>query len=152
TSPYVGGGREGVLEKTDMGGVALLRSSAKGRRITICDSNDRKKVLEWLKAGEPEREEFLNNLASKAEATVSRYCAISAEYHSGGLYESIFGKKVLECIYGENAYQNPASLFRNHKSKNYLLALHKWELVAGSPMSYNNFCDLDCRILYLRTL
>ena len=54
--------RESVIEKTDMGGPAMIRSSAKGRRITICDPADRAKVLEWIKLGEPEREEFLNNL------------------------------------------------------------------------------------------
>src|SRR3989338_1995180 len=40
TSPFAGGGKEAVLEKTEMGGVALLRSSAKGGRITICDQAD----------------------------------------------------------------------------------------------------------------
>src|SRR3989344_615936 len=60
--------KESVLEKTDMGGVALIRSGAKGERITICDKDDRKKVIEWLKAGEPERENFLNKLRAKAEA------------------------------------------------------------------------------------
>ena len=83
--------KESVLEKTDMGGVALIRSGAKGERITICDKDDRKKVIEWLKAGEPERENFLNKLRAKAEATISRYCGVSAQYHSAGLYKSIFG-------------------------------------------------------------
>ena len=135
--------RESVLEKTDIGGPTMLRSGAKGRRIVICDKDDREKVIKWLKDGEPDRENFLNNLAAKAEATVSRYCAVSAEYHSGGLYKSIFGKKVLECAYGENAYQKPALLFRNHQSKDDPLAIHDWQLVAGSPLSYNNICDVD---------
>src|SRR3989344_5996836 len=53
-SPYVGGGREGVLEKTDIGGPTMIRSGAKGGRIVICDPLDRTKVLEWLKNGEPD--------------------------------------------------------------------------------------------------
>src|SRR3989338_8384764 len=143
TSPYVGGGREGVLEKTDIGGPTMLRSGAKGGRIVICDSVDRTKVLEWLKNGEPDREEFLNNLAAKAEAMISRYCAISAEYHSAGKYKNIFGKKVLECAYGENAYQAPVSLYRIHGGGKDPLAIINWQLVAGSPLSYNNICDVD---------
>src|SRR3990167_4854830 len=42
--------KESVIEKTDMGGVALLRSSAKGRRITICEPQQREEVIAWLKA------------------------------------------------------------------------------------------------------
>ncbi|MES2023772.1 MAG: hypothetical protein V4439_03750 [Patescibacteria group bacterium] len=134
--------KESVIAQTDMGGVALIRSGAKGRRITICDPLDRMKVLEWLKNGEENREEFLNNLAAKVEAVVSKYCSISSEYHSAGGYKGIFGKKNLECVYGENAYQKPASLYENLSGGD-SLAIHKWELVAGSPMSYNNICDLD---------
>lgn len=136
--------RESVIKKTDIGGPTMIRSGAKGGRITICDKEDRDKVLEWLKAGEPNRENFLNNLRAKAEAVISRYCAISAEYHSQGEYKSIFGRKVLECAYGENAYQKPASLYKRGVLDNEdKLATANWQLIAGSPMSYNNICDLD---------
>ena len=135
--------RESVIEKTDIGGPTMLRSGAKGRRITICDPKDRMEVIKWLKDGEPSRDEFINNLSAKAEALIGRYCSLSGAYLSHGAYESIFGKQVLECAYGENAYQKPASLFRNHQTKNDPLAIHNWQLVAGSPMSYNNICDVD---------
>jgi len=132
--------RESVIEKTDIGGPTMIRSGAKGRRITICDSEDRTKVIDWLKNGEPDREEFLNNLAAKAEAIIAKYCSISSEYHSGSLYKGIFGKKNLECAYGENAYQKPASLYETSADS---LAIVNWKLVAGSPLSYNNICDVD---------
>src|SRR3989344_1730666 len=137
--------RESVIEKTDIGGPTMLRSAAKGRRIVICDPSDRQKVIEWLKAGEPDREEFLNNLAAKAEAIVARDASISSTYLSHGVYEGIFGKKVSECAYGENAYQKPASLYHdiNNDVNHDKLAIHSWELLAGSPLSYNNICDLD---------
>lgn len=135
--------RESVIEKTDIGGPTMIRSGAKGGRITICDPKDRGKVIEWLKAGEPDREKFLNDLRAKAEATISRYCAISADYHSQGGYKSIFGKKIFDCAYGENGYQIPASFFRIHGGGQDPLAIANWQLVAGSPMSYNNICDLD---------
>ena len=140
-----GATRESVIEKTDVGGPTMIRSSLKGRRITICDPADRTKVIEWLKNGEPDSKEFINNLAAKAEMVISRYCAISGAYHSAGKYEAIFGEKTTECAYGENAYQKPASLYKNlgvgHLSDP--LSLHHWKLVAGNPMSYNNICDLD---------
>ena len=137
--------RESVIEKTDIGGPTMLRAGAKGGRIVVCDKEDREKVLEWLKADEPDKENFINNLRAKAEALISRYCAISAGYHSAGLYKSIFGKKVTECAYGENAYQKPAGLYENlNKNKDEdKLIIPNWQLVAGSPLSYNNICDLD---------
>jgi phosphoribosylaminoimidazolecarboxamide formyltransferase/IMP cyclohydrolase len=145
--------RESVIEKTDIGGPTMLRSAAKGRRIVICEVSDRAKVIEWLKAGEPNREEFINSLAAKAEAVVARYCSISGEYRSSGEYKGIFGKKKLECAYGENAYQKPASLYGSpdverlegsrRSTSGDPLAIHNWQLVAGSPLSYNNICDVD---------
>jgi len=143
--------KESVIEKTDMGGVALLRSSAKGRRITICEPQQREEVIAWLKAGEPDRENFLNDLAAKADALVARYSSVSAEYHSGGEYKGIFGKKKIECAYGENAWQKPAVLYENSdvgrqefgRPTSDWLAISNWQLVAGNPMSYNNICDLD---------
>jgi phosphoribosylaminoimidazolecarboxamide formyltransferase/IMP cyclohydrolase len=134
--------KESVIDKTEMGGVALLRSSAKGRRITICEPQQRGEVIAWLKAGEPDRENFLNGLAAYADALVARYSSTSAEYHSSGEYKGIFGKKKIECAYGENAYQKPASLYEN-SGRSDKLAIHNWQLVAGNPMSYNNICDLD---------
>ncbi len=137
---------ESVIEKTDIGGPTMLRSGAKGGRITICDSADRIKVLEWLKNGESDKEEFLNKLSAKTEMVIAKYCSISGEYHSAGKYRGIFGEKKIECAYGENAYQKPASLFtllRSNLDNKDELAIASWELVAGNPMSYNNICDLD---------
>lgn len=137
--------RESVIEKTDIGGPTMLRAGAKGGRIAICDPADRVRVIEWLKNGEPDREHFLNNLAVKVEATVAHYCSVSAEYHSAGVYKGIFGEKSSECAYGENAYQKPASLYKNmdKSAGEDKLAIANWQLVAGSPLSFNNICDLD---------
>ena len=150
---------ESVMEKTDIGGPAFIRSAVKGRRIVICEVSDREKVLEWLKAGEPDKEEFLNKLAAKAEMVVARYCSLSGEYHSGREYRGIFGKKparlddlsrsggkIDSLVYGENAYQKPASLYENTAVGCLTpdgLAIANWQLIAGSPLSYNNICDLD---------
>jgi phosphoribosylaminoimidazolecarboxamide formyltransferase/IMP cyclohydrolase len=135
-----GSTKESVIAQTDMGGVALIRSSAKGRRITICDPSDRTKVIEWLKNGEQDKEKFLDYLAAKAEATVTCYVSLSATYHSGGLYKSIFGKKISELAYGENAYQKPAFLYEGVSDS---LAISNWKQVEGNPLSYNNLCDVD---------
>jgi phosphoribosylaminoimidazolecarboxamide formyltransferase/IMP cyclohydrolase len=132
---------ESVIEKTDIGGPTMLRAGAKGGRITICDPADRQKVLDWIIGGEPERENFINQLRVKTEFLMARYIATSAWYHSGGKAKSIFGEQVLECAYGENAYQKPAGLYDNDGGD--ILGIPNWQLVAGSPLSYNNICDVD---------
>jgi phosphoribosylaminoimidazolecarboxamide formyltransferase/IMP cyclohydrolase len=134
--------RESVIDKTDIGGPTMLRSAGKGGRIVVCDPLDRIKVLEWLKSGEIDKENFLNNLSAKTEFIISRYCAISAGYHSSGAYQGLSLEQVAECAYGENAYQKPA--FLNKRTGNTdPLALQNWEHIAGNPPSYNNWCDID---------
>ena len=136
-----GSTRESVIEKTDIGGPTMLRSAAKGRRIVICDSMDRMKVIDWLKSGEPDAKSFINKLAAKAEKIVAEYALTSARYHGEGKYDGLIGEQVSTCSYGENAWQTPAALF---KSKNGdALSLSEFKLLAGNPPSYNNFCDLD---------
>lgn len=79
-----GATRASVIEKTDIGGPALLRSAAKGRRLAVCRAEDIPAVLAYLKgehALSREPEKFISWLASVAEQEVSEYCAASAEYH-----------------------------------------------------------------------
>lgn len=130
-----------VIEMTDVGGPTMLREGAKGRRIVISESDDRQMVLDWLKAGEPEAIDFRRHLAAKAEFVCARYCLASAEYHSQGEYAGLIGRRAVACKYGENAWQAPAALYTVKSDDP--LALDKFELVAGTPPSYNNLCDLD---------
>ena len=142
-----------VLEKTDIGGPTMLRSAAKGRRIVVCDPDDRMKVVEWLKNGEPDREQFISSLAAKAEAVAADYCLVSARYHSSGKYEGMVLEEILACKYGENAYQTPAGLFCNlslnpspQEGRGFQddpLSLANFKVVAGSAPSYNNLADVD---------
>lgn len=133
--------RESVIEQTDIGGPTMLRSAAKGQRIVICDPADRQKVIDWLKAGQPSKEKFVQELAAKAEVVIADYCLASAMYHGKGDYAGTIGRRVLTCRYGENAQQTPASLFSVGSPDP--LALDKFEVVAGAAPSYNNLCDVD---------
>lgn len=133
--------RESVIEKTDIGGPTMLRSAAKGRRITICDPNDRMKVIGWLKEGKPDADSFVNALCAKVEGVIADYCLAAAREHSGGNIDGMIGTKTLTPKYGENAWQSPAGLYSIGSSDP--LALDKFEVVAGQPPSYNNLCDLE---------
>lgn len=67
-----------VREITDIGGPTLLRAAAKGGRIVISKPEQRQTVLDWMRAGYPNEDEFLMDLAIEAELLVSNYCDISA--------------------------------------------------------------------------
>ncbi len=137
-----------IIEKTDIGGPAMLRSAAKGRRIVVCDPADRQSVISWLKNEQPDKEQFIASLAAKAEAVVADYCLVSAQYHSGGDYEGMVGHQVVVCKYGENGYQTPAGLYRVSGGDE--LALLKFKVLAGMAPSYNNWADVD-RLLQTMT-
>ncbi|MFA6554573.1 MAG: hypothetical protein WCS89_03650 [Candidatus Paceibacterota bacterium] len=136
-----------VIEQTDIGGPTMIRSAAKGQRIVVCDPNDRERVIQWFKAGEPDGN-FIEELASKGEYTISKYCMDSARFRSQGKYHGIFGEKVDTCKYGENAWQAPAHLYSTGTSDP--LALDKFIVIEGTPPSYNNWCDVD-RLLQTAT-
>jgi len=142
--------RESVIEKTDIGGPTIIRSSAKGGRIVVCDKDDRKKVLDWLKDEEPDAESFKRTLAAKAEYTVAKYCMTSAEYLSGGKFSGFLGEEALICKYGENAWQTPAFLFKTKTADPLALAHSNFKRLSGEPLSYNNLADLD-RLLQTMT-
>lgn len=133
--------KESVIDQTDIGGPTMIRSGAKGGRITICDPADKEKVSAWLAAGEPDKENFVQMLHAKAEFVIADYVLTSARYHGGGTYEGIVGTKIADCKYGENAYQTPARVYTNNSTDK--LAIDAFTLVAGGAPSYNNWCDLD---------
>lgn len=130
-----------VTGKTDIGGPTMLRSAAKGRRIVIGDPADRGRVLEWLQSGQPNEIEYLEELAGKAEMIAAAYGLASARYISKGKYDGMVGELFRTCAYGENAWQSDAALYSAGGDDP--LALNRFELVAGAPPSYNNYCDLD---------
>jgi phosphoribosylaminoimidazolecarboxamide formyltransferase/IMP cyclohydrolase len=130
-----------VIEKTDIGGAATILSAVKGGRIVIAEAADRQSVLDWLIAGEPDAESFKNTLAAKAEQVVAAYCLASARYHGLGKYEGIIGTRHVVCSYGENGWQKPAALYSTGTSDP--LALDRFQLIQGTGLSYNNWCDVD---------
>ncbi len=132
---------ESVIEKTDIGGPTMLRSAAKGRRIVVCDPEDRPKVIDWLKADQPDKENFINKFCAKAEFIVADYALASARYHSHGNIDGVVAHEVLGVKYGENGWQVPAGLFKNEIVDE--LSLANFKLEAGTTPSYNNLADVD---------
>lgn len=78
---------QSVLEKTDIGGPTMLREGAKGRRIVICDTENRQEVINWLIKDKPDEENFINALCARAEMYVADYVSASAEYHKNLVFD-----------------------------------------------------------------
>ncbi len=133
-----------VIEATDIGGPTMLRAGFKASfmsdRIVVCDFDDCDEVIQRLKS-DTMTDDYRLWLAVKAEYTVADYCFTSARYHGKGLYDGMLGRRVAECKYGENAWQTPAALYTTDSDDP--LAVDKFQLVAGTPPSYNNYCDID---------
>lgn len=73
---------EDVIEKTDIGGPALLRSAAKGRRLALSNPAQIDDLEEWLTSGATEeaRERLAFRFAAAAERRVADYVDASARY------------------------------------------------------------------------
>jgi len=132
---------ESVTEKTDIGGPTMVRAAAKGGRIVICDPADRQVVLDRLRQQGDISSELRQNLRAKAEYLVARYCLDSARFHSQGLYDGLIGRQVAKTAYGENKWQEQAALYSTESDNP--LALPRFQTVAGSTPSYNNWVDVE---------
>jgi AICAR transformylase/IMP cyclohydrolase PurH len=131
-----------IIEKTDMGGPAMLRSAAKARAIVLARPEQRTEVLDWLKAGKPDEESFRRKLAAVAEFEVARYVLDSAHYLGGNHVLGIASERVIEPQYGENRWQGRTGLYVNDRRDD-PLALHRFALRQGATPSYNNYVDTD---------
>ena len=142
---------ESVVEMIDIGGPAMLVehpimicAGSKANRIIVCSPEDRKLVIDWMDAGQPNMEIFARDLAAKAMYTVVKYYMNFLRYISNGKYEGIIGEKFLDCAYGENPWQSPAAAYSTNRGKMIdFLGLDKISKIAGKDFSYNNLCDID---------
>ena len=66
-----------IIEKTDIGGPALLRSAAKGRRIVLSSPAQFEQALAYIDTNQ-ENKKYLASLAAEAEQTAATYSGASA--------------------------------------------------------------------------
>ena len=134
---------EETVEFIDIGGPAMLRSSAKNYRdvIVLCDPADYAEAMAGLKAGNVPPE-FRKRLAGKVFALSSAYDAAVARYLSGDGYPQYWPlslKKGQDLRYGENAHQSAALYLHADRPG----VLGGMEQLHGKELSYNNIRDLD---------
>ena len=147
---------EDAIENIDIGGPAMLRSSAKNHKdvTVICDPSDYARVLEEMKANAGAVSyETKFELAKKVFAHTAQYDgAITNYFTSLGADRqhatrseypdtlNLHFEKVQEMRYGENPHQS-AAFYRDLKAIDGALA--NYRQLQGKELSYNNIADAD---------
>ena len=147
---------EDAIENIDIGGPAMLRSSAKNHKdvVVICDPADYQRVLDEMKAnaGEVSRDTRFD-LAIKVFAHTANYDGAITNYLSAlgpdrqhqtrAAYPNTLNLqfvKLQDMRYGENPHQS-AAFYRDASAVQGALANYKQ--LQGKELSYNNIADAD---------
>lgn len=146
---------EDIVERIDIGGITLLRASAKNFTdvVVVCDPDDYGPLLSELALAEGVSIETKKKLAVKALGFVARY----EEEISRLMSKVLLGKELLylrygeveKLRYGENWHQN-ASLYVEQNSNGGSVARAK--RLFDRQMSFNNFLDSDAALWTLLDL
>jgi phosphoribosylaminoimidazolecarboxamide formyltransferase/IMP cyclohydrolase len=136
-----GGSEQEIVEKIDIGGIALIRAAAKNFKDTFCvsDKNDYKDFLDILiqSNGAPNLEQR-KKFAVKAFQTSSHYD--NAIFNHFNREESVLKlsiKKNKTLRYGENPHQ---------KGQFFGPLSDLLEQIHGKEISYNNLLDIDAAV------
>ncbi|HAH23292.1 MAG TPA: bifunctional phosphoribosylaminoimidazolecarboxamide formyltransferase/IMP cyclohydrolase PurH [Prolixibacteraceae bacterium] len=141
-----GASEEDIIEKIDIGGISLIRATAKNfNDVVIVSSRDQYETLYTLlneKEGSTslaDRKEF----ARLAFATSSHYDSAIFNYFNQDQSEeariSVNNGQVLR--YGENPHQ--AATFFKFNNSNSAITLANAKVLQGKALSYNNMLDAD---------
>ncbi len=136
-----------IIEKIDIGGIALIRAAAKNYRdVLIIPSRADYPTLEQLlrdKQGHSDLEDR-QALARRAFAISSHYDTAIFNYFNSDAHEPAFKQSILGGMalrYGENPHQQ--GIFYGELEQQ----LHKH---SGKEISYNNLVDIDAAIAIMR--
>ncbi|MBB5235354.1 bifunctional phosphoribosylaminoimidazolecarboxamide formyltransferase/IMP cyclohydrolase [Deinococcus budaensis] len=134
---------EEAVENIDIGGPAMIRAAAKNHAgvLVLVDPADYPLALEGEVSPAERR-----RLAAKAYRHTSAYDAAISAYLEGGAGGSALPaaltlplSRVAEVRYGENPHQ-PGAVYRLGAERGPVLDAR---VVAGKPMSFNNYADAD---------
>ncbi len=138
-----------AIENIDIGGPAMIRSSAKNFRdvIVVVDPSDYEAVISRVVSGDSSLE-FRRELAVKAFRHTAKYDSIVSAYL--GQAESFPGSltlsydKVEELRYGENPHQQAAFYRESNAASSGVIA--NYRQLHGKELSYNNIADTDAAL------
>ena len=139
---------EMAIENIDIGGPAMVRSSAKNHKdvLVVVDPADYDAVIETLADGGPDLE-MRRQFAVKAFRHTARYDAMVSAYlgDNGAFPESLTltFDKAQEMRYGENPHQ-AAAFYKEVGDLSGTIA--GFQQLQGKELSYNNVADTDAAL------
>jgi len=142
-----GGGFEAAIENIDIGGPAMIRSSAKNHGyVAVCtDKAAVDEVLAALQADGATALELRKRLAARAFARTAAYDAAVSAWFAGQVGDAaparktIGGALVQTMRYGENPHQ-AAAFYRSGPARPGVTTVTQLQ---GKALSYNNVADTD---------
>jgi phosphoribosylaminoimidazolecarboxamide formyltransferase/IMP cyclohydrolase len=146
---------EDAIENIDIGGPAMLRSSAKNHAsvTVVVDASDYQIVIDEINANGDTTLETRTKLALKTFEHTAQYDGAIANYLGKG--EDGFSNtinlqfnKVQSMRYGENPHQNAAFYVENNISESCVASAIQFQ---GKEMSYNNMADADAALECVRS-
>ncbi|OGS19065.1 MAG: bifunctional phosphoribosylaminoimidazolecarboxamide formyltransferase/IMP cyclohydrolase [Elusimicrobia bacterium RIFOXYA2_FULL_50_26] len=134
-----------IIENIDIGGVALLRASAKNFTdvLVVCDPADYAPLVEKLNSGAPDIS-FRRELAAKAFRHTAYYDALISNYFTLQKFPEQLTlplKKLSGLRYGENPHQEAAAYINSSSHRREGAA--RARQLQGKELSYNNYLDLE---------
>ncbi|MFM7483491.1 MAG: bifunctional phosphoribosylaminoimidazolecarboxamide formyltransferase/IMP cyclohydrolase, partial [Burkholderiaceae bacterium] len=154
-----------AIENIDIGGPAMLRSSAKNHKdvVVVCDPSDYQRVLDEMQANSGNVSANTRfDLAVKVFAHTAQYDGAITNYLSSlgadkqhqtrASYPSTLNlqfDKLQDMRYGENPHQS-AAFYRDVNAIDGALA--NYRQLQGKELSYNNIADADAAWECVKTL
>ena len=145
---------EEAIENIDIGGPAMLRSSAKNHiSVTvIVDSSDYQLILDAINSNGDTTLEMRKSLALKTFEHTAQYDGAIANY-LGRMNDGFSNTLNLQFIksqtmrYGENPHQNAAFYKELDQDK---ASVSSSKQIQGKPLSFNNLADADAALECVR--
>ena len=146
---------EDAIENIDIGGPAMLRSSAKNHAsvTVVVDASDYQTVIDEINASGNTSLETRTKLALKTFEHTAQYDGAIASYLGKG--EDGFSNtmnlqfnKVQSMRYGENPHQNAAFYVESNIAESCVASSTQFQ---GKEMSYNNMADADAALECVRS-
>ena len=145
-----GGAFEAAIENIDIGGPAMIRSSAKNHPyVAVCvDKAAMDAVLAAVSADGSTTLALRKTLAAKAFARTASYDAAVSTWFAGQLGDdyperkTVGGTRLQTMRYGENPHQS-AAFYKTNEARPGVATARQMQ---GKELSYNNVADTDAAI------
>lgn len=135
---------EQVLEMFDVGGPAMINAGIKGQRIVVTNPDQYPAVLDWLREGRPDDEEFRQELYIAAARVLVEDSRLKLQHLGGPAVSGFGGEQIGDEFKGENGGQRGAFYVDRYAKEN-PLALRNFKLhrEEESELGYNNRTDVS---------